>query len=455
MPSTTERRYNTLTLLLEQYAFAIGLIVRILIAWLGPLLLDDGTFIPGVSYTDIDYHVFSDAANFVRNDQSPYDRHTYRYTPLLAMLLARLPPGNAGRYLFCMADAICGWMIVKLRQMQRLLAKESSITTSSSNKRAAQTHSPVLLSDALWWLYNPFAINICTRGSAESLLVLLPVLSTLYILVQWKQQKHREHDHGAAAILAGVCHGIAIHTKLYPIIYSVTFAICLVPKVHQETTREISSFFSQPWLRTFRLVRQPRVWMFAATTLATFGSLTYVSFHYYGPVAIQESLLYHLTRTDHRHNYSMHWYSIYLAQASNVSLSGLVYFVPQVLVLALVSVSFADHVELALFLETLVFVTMNKVITAQYFTWYLCLLPLCSSQIDWRSRTLQRSLLLWIMSMLAWLFSAYQLEMMGRACHRYVWLASVLYFVANVNLLRSMLRSLQPRMRRRDMSKDD
>eukprot|EP00934_Nitzschia_sp_Nitz4_P004107 Nitzschia sp. Nitz4//scaffold3_size479765//348396//349829//NITZ4_000145-RA/size479765-processed-gene-1.251-mRNA-1//1//CDS//3329550893//4097//frame0 len=393
---------------------AVGLFLRLFLAWFLTWLLDSGRILPNVAYTDIDFWVFTDAANYLSQGKSPYDRHTYRYTPFLAELLSRLPHREWARFLFCIADALCAWLLRQLMPKKQT-QPDVKTATNDSSFRPKQTETWGNLVDAMWWAYNPLAINICTRGSAESLMVLLPVLLTLYLVQLAKHSQTLASSTSVPlVILAGISHGVAIHSKLYPIIYSLSYMASL--------SNSSTSFDTGN------------------------GASLLLSVEWYGQIALQEGLLYHFSRVDHRHNYSMFWYWIYLsrARATNqdiLALMGRLLLLPQVVLLVYTSLGIAPtQLSLALFLQTYLFVTHNKVITAQYFTWYLCLLPLCAVSFRW-TRDLQRSLMLLGVSILTWLGSAYCLEMLGLSAHIWVWLASVLYFLANVNLMGALLRS--------------
>jgi phosphatidylinositol glycan class M len=391
------------------YAPWIGLFLRLALAWALPLFLDDGRLLPGVSYTDIDYLVFTDAAQYLQSGQSPYDRHTYRYTPFLAALLAKLPSKEGGRYIFCLADALCGWIILVLRRSQR---RQQQISSDGLW---------VQLADSLWWLYNPLAINICTRGSSESLMVLLPVLLTYWIATNHERQtRYTSPTDGdrrdtPATILqafwAGICHGLAIHSKLYPVIYTLSYMAYfatpprVVANVPAPRSAKIHSSF--PWTNPRKLLRLAKLWfhrlflaapflpiIFLVTATLTFASLTWLAVDKYGEAALQEGLLYHFSRVDHRHNYSMYWYWIYLARArasdaaaampllspsddaaivgtvptSSLATMGRLLLLPQAFLLACSSLGLApnpNQLGLALFVQTYIFVTHNKVITAQ------------------------------------------------------------------------------------------
>lgn len=66
-----------------------------------------------VSYTDVDYMVYSDAAQFICQGDSPYNRSTYRYTPLLAWLLVPncvLP--EYGKILFSAYDIMAAMYVL-------------------------------------------------------------------------------------------------------------------------------------------------------------------------------------------------------------------------------------------------------------------------------------------------------------------------------------------------------
>jgi phosphatidylinositol glycan class M len=151
-----------------------------------------------VKYTDIDYLVFTDAARFVARGQSPYDRETYRYTPILAWML--LPTahttGNqlvdaalfsSGKVLFAAADLVAGWLL------ERVLAR--SMDGAAARKFAAI------------WLLNPMVATISTRGSSEGLLGVLVMALLSAVLAR-------------RITLAGLLLGFSVHFKIYPFIYA-------------------------------------------------------------------------------------------------------------------------------------------------------------------------------------------------------------------------------------------
>lgn len=150
----------------------------------------------------------------------------------------------------------------------------------------------------------------------------------------------------------------------------------------------------------------------------------------------------------------MYWYWIYLFRgriasstlSGSASLWGHIPTIPQILILGFSSLGIAPYdLTMALFLQTLAFVSFNKVMTAQYFTWYLCLLPLCSDRIIWNSKRMMFALMFLAISIISWLLSAFTLEMLGWRSHQQVWISSVLFFAANINILIAILDGYKAR----------
>ena len=155
-----------------------------------------------VKFTDIDYHVFSDAAKHVVEGRSPFLRPTYRYTPLLAILLT---PNHYlfypfGKFVFVACDLIAGWLIHRILTLQGVGERLKLVSCSL-------------------WLLNPLTATVSSRGNAESLLAVL-VLLTLY-LVMCKQ-----------VILSAVVFGLAVHMKIFPLMYSLPLFLLLDESYH-------------------------------------------------------------------------------------------------------------------------------------------------------------------------------------------------------------------------------
>lgn len=162
-----------------------------------------------VKYTDIDYLVFTDAARYVAHGRSPYDRATYRYTPLVAWILLPTAWGGLwfefGKALFAAGDVATGWLIM-------LILRGRGLSTERALKFAAI------------WLLNPMVANISTRGSSEGL------LAVLVVALLWATLRRK-------VILAGSLLGFAVHLKIYPFIYAASIFWWLDSP---STTREAS-----------------------------------------------------------------------------------------------------------------------------------------------------------------------------------------------------------------------
>lgn len=87
-------------------------------------------------YTDVDYRVVTDGAEHVHYSRSPYNRHTYRYTPLLAYLLLPniLVHRCFGKLLFVFFDLVIAVLIKKIIVDEYWLAKNHQTHSIESNK---------------------------------------------------------------------------------------------------------------------------------------------------------------------------------------------------------------------------------------------------------------------------------------------------------------------------------
>ncbi|XP_017884344.1 GPI mannosyltransferase 1 [Ceratina calcarata] len=349
----------------------------------------DKTF--NVPYTDVDYKVFTDAARHMVKGSSPFDRDTYRYSPLLALLLTPniFLNENCGKILFSLIDILVAVLIKKILTLQKCNEKLQRISLFT-------------------WLYNPVTIVISTRGNADSLAVLL-VMQTLYLFLQDR------------FVLTGLMHALSIHFRLYPIVFSLPMYF---------TLRDSNYFV--PNKSQLKLV-------FSCVSFVVF--LTGINYYLYGYKYLYESLIYHIVRRDAKHNFSVYFYMLYLSANNPPMLQKIFTFLPQLILLLLLSYKYSSKslLPFAMLTQAMVMVTYNPVLTSQYFFWYMSLIPLCLPRFE---LSIRRSLCLcffWIFSQALWLLAAYLLEFQGLNTFTYIWSAGLFFFVVNVKILNDFL----------------
>lgn len=116
---------------------------------------------------------------------------------------------------------------------------------------------------------------------------------------------------------------------------------------------------------------------------------------------------------------------------------------------SIISVSFfgwkyASDLVVAFLLQTVAFVSFNKVATAQYFVWYLSWFPMVLNDLlkAQNKPKLLAAAILWTTSLGHWLAWAYALEFQGQPVHFFVWGAGLLWVLANAILLNEVAKGL-------------
>jgi len=357
-----------------------------------------------VKFTDVDYYVFTDAAEFVTQGMSPYHRATYRYSPLLAwMLTPNLYLHQTwGKLLFICTDILTAFFIQFLLRSQ--------------NRSEMQVKLGVSI-----WLFNPVTAAVSCRGNAESLMAAL-VLSVLYFLKL------------KFITLAGVMFALAIHLKIYPVVYSVALFLFL-RTANPELANYTSAHGCLQWrdIIFVKKVLNERRNRFALGACITFCSVTLLMYVLYGWEFLEHTYLYHLSRRDIRHNFSVYFYMLY----TNVTAwLGIFCFFNQLAVIIIVSFFYFSDLPFCLFLLTYAFVAFNKICTSQYFLWYLSLFPCVAAghnHLKWTQWIIP--VVAWFLSQALWLAPAYKLEFEGFNSFFLVWLSGLLFFVANSAIL--------------------
>lgn len=204
---------------------------------------------------------------------------------------------------------------------------------------------------------------ISTRGNAEGLLGFMT--SLLILLVQRGQP-----------LQAGLLLGFSVHFKIYPFIYTPTILFALdlhynrlvFPPSSQVKTYGEEQRSSTPTTGLLSYLHKSRI-LFCLGAAIGFLSSTVWMYNLYGHEFLQHSYLHHVSRLDHRHNFSPYHLTLYLSSAlpkERLSISSLA-FIPQLILVGIVIplALYGRDLATTMFAQTFAFVAFNKVCTSQ------------------------------------------------------------------------------------------
>ncbi|KAL0254025.1 hypothetical protein I308_101404 [Cryptococcus tetragattii IND107] len=378
----------------------------------------------GLRYTDVDWRVVTDGARLIFNPSEeeqakgwlvkktgfpigdPYSRATFRYTPLLPLFLSpALIHPLLGKCLLALPSLLIPLLLL----------------SGPDPAPFWPTH--------LLWTINPLVLSITTRGSPEAAICFF-VIALHYFLRLGSEDKKKGVGETRAAIMLA----LAVSWKIYPAIY--------IPAVWKELSTRWGWFGA-------------RVWRFGFIAASSFVLINGILWSIWGHPFLDHTYLYHLSRLDHRHNFSPYFYPIYLSFFPSPSASPLpsallavirhplTSFLPQLTVILITSLSISS-LGFAMFLQTALFVAFNKVCTSQYFTWFLPLLPPVIPQLHLSRRKTVMLVIAWILAQGVWLGSAYLLELKAQSVYIVVWAAGLLVFGVSIYVLGNLIDGWAP-----------
>ena len=395
-----------------------GLLVRLVL--LAYSIYHD-LYVDHIKYTDIDYHVFTNGSKALVNQKSPYEDPEYRYPPLVAFLFVPnilLGTDLFGKLILIITDILCGHLIYRL----------------NIHQGTDRIRSKIFL---IVWLFNPVTLAISTRGSFEPVLTVL-ILSSVYLLISNE------------LILAGLVYGLAIHLKLYPIIYS----LCFYSYIIQRRPYLITQAKVIYWMKT--ISPGSNHLRFFISTIVSLSACCYVSYRCFGQDYIENSFIYHLKRKDLQHNFSVYFYLFRLLPQYQELLSSVAFVIQSIAILTISLVYFnldtnrrvkSRKLCFSLFATTFLFVSLNKVCTSQYFSWYLTFMPLILDSLDIRLDHAGWIAMTWLLSQANWLLFAYLYEYRNFDVLDYVGNSSILFLMSNMWILSTLCNHFKPNLK--------
>uniref|UniRef100_A0A1A9WV10 GPI alpha-1,4-mannosyltransferase I, catalytic subunit n=1 Tax=Glossina brevipalpis TaxID=37001 RepID=A0A1A9WV10_9MUSC len=389
-----------------------------------------------VPYTDIDYKIVMSGARGILNGDSPFNRHTFRYSPVYAFIQipsVLLHPA-VGKLIYSSFDI---WVAVLIYMLVRdeLRFQYSQVKKTDCLDNNDIKHPEIVAkASACFWLYNPLTAVISTRGNGDSFSSFIVIL-TLYMIIKALRAKE-QHKSLLLTFYAGILHGLAIHLRLYPIFFSLAYYLALSERL----TCRVTDFMK-------KLIRPSKKQLLLVVgTITSLAILTLLFYKLYGLKFLYEAYVYHLIRKDARHNFSLYFLMQYLGSDTEElsSLQKVLVLMPQLIMILFLTFAFGQFrqsLPFCIFAITFVMVTYNSVVTSQYFVWYLALLPLCFS--NFKSIGIGTGISyfsMWILAQGLWLLPAFLLEFEGWNTFYWLWLQSIVFFMVNNILLIQLIK---------------